>query len=110
MTTSKLVFPLSDASRELIMDVCKFLYFDSWVRAPHNDRLNDAIAELLNYLPEVQFHGEQLQEVMIEGHLFQFARKQPQRPLMDAICQASDFESNECEITCMIARFEEVAS
>ncbi len=107
MTISKVVFPVSDTSRELIMDVCKFLFFDSWVRTPHNANLNDAIAELLNYLPEVQFHGSQLQEVMIDGHHFQFFRKKPTRPLMDAIRKTSDFESSECEITCMIARFHE---
>jgi hypothetical protein len=107
MTTSKIVFPVSDAARKLIMDVCKHLLGESAKRYPYNGKVKDAISELLNFLPEVQFHGSRLQEVSIEGEHYEFIREKPQRPLMQVIGEAEEFDSYECEVMLLRYRYQQ---
>ena len=112
MKLSKIVFPVSDDARELIMEVVNYLLDRSAESFPHDAHLKNSIDELLNYLPEVQFHGRTLQEVSIDGHHYQFMRKQPHRPLMDAIAAAEQFDTHQCEVMLMRYRYQnlEVAS
>lgn len=102
---NRIAFPLRHGERELIVDVCKYLLQLLEKRFPYGKDVDATIAELLNFLPEVQFMGGSIQEVSIDGHWFAFDRKPPKRPLDHCLREAEDFDSNECEIMLMRYRF-----
>lgn len=95
--------PLPEGARELILDVCKHLLHQP---NSHSDSINEMIAELLSYLPEVQFMGGRLQEVSIDGYHYQFFRKKVRRPFFDTLMKAEAWDSNECEVMLMRYRFQ----
>jgi hypothetical protein len=97
-------FPLPEGARELILDVCKHLLSKSG--SYRMDEIDATIAELLSYLPEVQFLGSKLQEVSIDGHHYTFMRKKPSHCLFAALARAERFDSQECEVMLMRYRFQ----
>lgn len=99
----RITHPLPDGARELVMDVCRYLLH--FCGRSGGDSY-EMIAELLCYLPEVQFMGGRLQEVSIDGYHYQFFRKQPQRPFFDALLAAEAWDSNECEVMLLRYRFQ----
>jgi hypothetical protein len=92
----RIVYPITQWQRELVLDVVEILQ-------QKGSRADAVIAELLNFLPEVQLGDEPTVTYGWKFAPLRFKRCAPKRPLRDVLSIAEDFDDMHQEI--MLARF-----